>query len=242
MRKVLLFIWSVCLFLEVVASGNNLEINIFNVGWGNFVLLKRNNNVLVIDCGKANAFKKPQDRTRLVDILSGSENCRVIITHDHKDHSAARVLWNCLPEVSKRNAKFFYGWFPSNEEREHGVGRRGVRWVPLCNNPKALDGCLGDGVSIYCIIPERENIDRHVNNLVIGIKYGNKSFIFPGDANQNWFSENSEQLQTLISKLEGVDFLLIPHHGSMSDTGFFMKNAIEHFTGDSAPTSYPPLP
>jgi hypothetical protein len=35
-------------------------------------------------------------------------------------------------------------------------------------------------------------------------------------------------LKDLVTKLGGVDFPVIPDHGDMSDTGFFMKDAIEH--------------
>ncbi|MDR0580503.1 MAG: hypothetical protein LBG04_00075 [Holosporaceae bacterium] len=89
MKKVLLFIWSVCIFLGAVASGSNLEINIFSVGCGNFVLLKRDNNVLVIDCGVGaghNAANNSIDLEMLKNILNGSNNCKVIVTHEHEDH------------------------------------------------------------------------------------------------------------------------------------------------------------
>ncbi|MDR1366682.1 MAG: MBL fold metallo-hydrolase [Puniceicoccales bacterium] len=238
MRKVLLFTWSICFFLGTVAVGSNLEINIFNVGWGNFVLLKRDNNVLVIDCGKAGAFQASEAKERLRNILRGSNNCRVIITHDHKDHySAARVLWDCFHKVSKRNAEFFYGWVSSDgAPLTRETRKNAVKYYPLSSNPNVLDRCLGGGILIRCIIPVRENEDCHVNNLVVGIKYGNISFVFPGDANQDWFSENCERLKAFLEELGWVNFLLIPHHGSMSDTGFFMKDAIENFTkGTLAP-------
>ncbi|MDR0580502.1 MAG: hypothetical protein LBG04_00070 [Holosporaceae bacterium] len=127
--------------------------------------------------------------------------------------------------MSGRNAEFFHGWFSKKTRVVCGD----MRYLPLLGNLDGFDRCLGDGVLIWCIIPREENKDRHVNNLVVGIKYGNISFVFPGDANQNWFSENCEQLKALMEEFGGVDFLLIPHHGSMSDTGFFMKDAIEHF-------------
>ncbi|MDR2812431.1 MAG: hypothetical protein LBB05_01395 [Puniceicoccales bacterium] len=233
MKKVLLFVWSVCIFLGAVASGSNLEINIFSVGVGNFVLLRKDDNVLVIDCGKAGAFRTSQAKTRLENILERCISCTVVVTHDHKDHySAAHVLDQCFQTVCKGGISFFYGWSPSAEERKKEVKHGGVRYVPLCDNPGALDRCLGRDVSIHYIVPEANVVGAapHVNNLVIGIRYGNTSFIFPGDATQDWYSENCEKLKTLINQLGGVDFLLIPHHGSMSDTGFFMKGAIENFT------------
>ncbi|MDR2371917.1 MAG: hypothetical protein LBD60_02095 [Puniceicoccales bacterium] len=105
MKKVLLFIWSICLFLGTVAFGSNLEINIFNVGWGNFVLLRKDDDVLVIDCGKASVFKQLEAKNRLRDILMGDVNCKVVITHDHKDHySAASVLAAIMQE---KNIDFF---------------------------------------------------------------------------------------------------------------------------------------
>jgi hypothetical protein len=235
MKEVLLFVWNTCLFLGAVASESNLEINTFDVGCGNFVLLRKDDEVLIIDCGGATAFDRSSDKNRLKDILKGSKNCTVVITHNHEDHhSASGVLWSCFPEVYRGNMKFFYGWFPSAKERREEVMLHGnIRCVPLCDYQNALDGCLGMGVSIHHIIPKNieEETYPHINNLVVGIKYGNISFIFPGDANQDWFSENCEELKKLaIDQLGWVNFLLIPHHGNMSDTGFFMKDAIENFT------------
>ncbi|MDR0417867.1 MAG: hypothetical protein LBH08_00305 [Puniceicoccales bacterium] len=230
MKKVLLFIWSMCLFLEAIASGSNLEINIFNVGWGNFVLLRKDNNVLVIDCGKADAFELEPAKARLENILEKSENCTVVITHDHEDHySAACVLNECFQKATmqKGNIGFFYGWAPSKKDSSKRVERGSIQCNSWAGNLRALK-CLGNDVSIHCIIPEKYDKRHHVNNLVVGIKYGNKSFIFPGDATQDWFRENARSLIKLVDDLGGVDFLLMPHHGSMSDTGFLMKNAIEN--------------
>jgi hypothetical protein len=247
MKKVLLFVWSICLFLRAVAFGSNLEVNILSVGCGNFVLLKKDNNVLVIDCGvERNGISNYIDEEILKSILIGSDNCTVVITHDHEDHYiAASILNTCWLETDRaaevpgrRCINFFYGWFPLTRDQRNGVVREGVQ----CNrpaDPNFLNGCLGDGVFIQCIIPQGYDKDFHVNNLVIGIKYGDRSFIFPGDANQNWFNKNCEELIALIRQLGGVDFLLIPHHGSMSDTGFFVKSAIEHFT-DGSGSRYPP--
>ncbi|MDR1590723.1 MAG: MBL fold metallo-hydrolase [Puniceicoccales bacterium] len=241
MKKVLLFIGVICVWLEAIVSGSNLEVNIFSVGVGNFVLLRKDNNVLVIDCGGASYI----DKGILRNVLGGSESCTVVITHKHEDHyTAARVLRDCFRDESRGDAEFFHGWFSSNEEiLNPRSDRKRIQCRSLPNDPGALSRCLGDDVSIHCLVPG-ENVESahpHINNLVIGIKYGDVSFVFPGDANQDWLSENCERLEQLINELGGVNFLLIPHHGSMSDTGFFMKNAIEHFTGDSDVTSCSPL-
>jgi beta-lactamase superfamily II metal-dependent hydrolase len=240
MKKVLLFVWNICLFLGAVAFGSNLEVNILSVGCGNFVLLRKDNNVLVIDCGvEHNRISSYIDEEILKSILMGSDNCTVVITHDHEDHYIAASILNtywlethkATEAPGRRSMKFFYGWFPSTKDRRGEVVREGVRYDQLPADPNVLNGRL-NGVSIQCIIPQGYDKDSHVNNLVIGIKYGDRSFIFPGDANQNWFNKNCKELITLISQLGGVDFLLIPHHGSMSDTGFFMKGAIENLPGN----------
>jgi beta-lactamase superfamily II metal-dependent hydrolase len=237
MKKVLLFIGVICVWLEAIVSGSNLEVNIFSVGVGNFVLLRKGNSVLVIDCGGASYI----DKGILRNVLRGSKNCTVVITHKHEDHyAAAHVLRDCFRIESEGNAEFFHGWFSSNEEilNPKSIINR-IQCKSLPNNPGALARCPGDDVSIHCIIPTAnvENTYPHVNNLVIGIKYGDKSFIFPGDANQDWINENCERWKQFVKNLNGVDFLLIPHHGSMSDTGFFMQSAVEHFTDDSPATS-----
>jgi hypothetical protein len=93
---------------------------------------------------------------------------------------------------------------------------------------------LGGDIQIYTIVPGNDVIKahEHVNHSVLGVKYGPYSFIFPGDAAQNWFSEKCEDFEVLLNQLNGIDFLLLPHHGSMEDTGLFMKDAIEHCNGN----------
>jgi hypothetical protein len=97
-----------------------------------------------------------------------------------------------------------------------------------------LHTCLGDQIQVIGIVPDASAIGKHehVNNLVLAVQYGNRSFIFPGDANQEWFNNNCKKLEELLSQLGGIDFLLLPHHGSMEDTGLLMKDAIEHYNNN----------
>ncbi|MDR2812291.1 MAG: MBL fold metallo-hydrolase [Puniceicoccales bacterium] len=89
----------VYLWVGIIFESKGLEISVFNVGFGNFVLLREENNVLVIDCGKATCFSSNESKGILRSALEGCECCTVVITHAHFDHfSAANVLWNCFPK------------------------------------------------------------------------------------------------------------------------------------------------
>jgi hypothetical protein len=223
LRKFLIYVLFILGKFCIVFGTDGLAIYVFSVGVGNFVIIRYKADVLVVDCGGVGCFTSAASKDRVRNIVGNCDRVTCIISHDHQDHySALGILDQCLPNIPKENKNFYHGWFDRSRKVERSRVILQERSIDLLT-------CLGNDISICWIIPSKRvmNAHPHINNLVLGIRYGDISFVFPGDANQDWLSENHQKLKNLIQELQGVNFLLISHHGSMNDTGFVMQHAIE---------------
>jgi hypothetical protein len=187
------------------------ECRVYNVGQANLVVIKHNNNSLIIDCEKRR--EDIDDRIFQDSIFEFTNGTQVslVITHQHFDHY--NFLGSNREKLSEQgdfhftligglcngdttlfsipNAQFCEVWEGGAIQNAEGieVGRL---------DANTLQNCLGPDVRIQLLLPyESVGDQEHDQNLVLKVTYGNKSILFPGDA-------NGKLLDNIITKDENI--------------------------------------
>ncbi|MCF0147134.1 MAG: MBL fold metallo-hydrolase [Clostridium sp.] len=216
-----LLILSIFLLRELIykknsyINPNEIKIHYIDVGQGDAILVQVNNKNLLIDSGPRSEKKKLTD---YLDSIYISQFDYVIATHPHEDH-----IGNMSYIISNYNILNFYSpKIESNtttfENMAEALSRKNIKIKILKANNKTLN--LGENTLVEVFSPSLDSYDN-LNNYspIIKIYYGNTSFIFTGDAEENVESEVSNKSFNLKS-----DVLKLGHHGSSTSTS---KNFLE---------------
>ena len=81
---------------------------------------------------------------------------------------------------------------------------------------------IGD-IKIQILLPDKNTNDSNNNSLVMLIYAFNSSFLFTGDIEQK-----QEELLSRLEKEIIVDFLKIPHHGSLTSSSKYLLNTVKY--------------
>lgn len=211
----ILIILSLFLFKELLykknhsINPNEIKIHYIDVGQGDAILVQVNNKNLLIDSGPKSDKKK---LTNYLDSIYIPQFDYVIATHPHEDHignmsyiiSNYKILNFYSPKVESNTNTF--------EGMAEALSRKNIKIKILKANNKTID--LGENTLVEVFSPNLDSYDN-LNNYspIIKIYYGNNSFLFTGDAEENVEAEVISKSFNLKS-----DILKIGHHGSSTST------------------------
>jgi competence protein ComEC len=195
-----------------------LEVNFFDVGQGDAILIKApDGQNILIDGGpnlriveRLSAVLMPWDKK--IDLM--------VLTHPHDDHVTGLVnvlerfkVEKILYTGVNHDSPNYIAWLSAVRDKK----------IPLVilDRPRTIK--LGDNCRLEILYPLKSFLNKEVENLnntsiVMKLAYGETSFLFTGDA------EREEEKEILESGVElSADVLKIGHHGSdTSSSGEFL--------------------
>ncbi len=188
-------------------SGESLRVHILDVGQADCILIQGPERTMVIDGGES--WNGPD----IVQYLRAQGVDRIdyyLNTHPHSDHYGGIVqVMRAIP------AGEFLHHPPPEEAVPATRGYQKLLQFLLDSGTKTtvLDPGdtidLGGGAVLTCLAPLEEYDDLNNNSLVERLVYGNRAFLFTGDA------EKKSEAAILASGAElSADVYSIPHHGS----------------------------
>lgn len=207
----LILLFTGCTGLKVEQSNNierNLIISVFDVGQGDAILIQTpNNKNILIDAGPNSARdsligKLNRNRVKDIEVL--------ISTHPHEDHigNMDDVIKNYnikdiyMPKVTT-NTKTFINMMEEIKKKNIKIktAKAGIKFNV-------------DGLDFEFLAPN-ENFYEELNNysIVVRVKYGEKAFLFMGDAEK--LSEGEILKRGYDVK---ADVIKLGHHGSSSSS------------------------
>ena len=180
---------------------SNLEIYFFDVGQADSVLIKSNDDTVLIDAGNRN------DGENLVNYIKNDLKINdidiVIGTHPHEDHIGGMsyiidsfdIGKIYLPDVTS-NAKFFEKLLDSIESKDYKIS------IPKIGEKIKLNNLVFNVLSV-------DDNDKNINDcsIVLKLNYLDTKYLFMGDA-----SKSVEK--KLLYKDIKADVIKIGHHGS----------------------------
>lgn len=200
-----------------VLDNSNLEIYFFDVGQADSILIKNNNDTMLIDAGNNS------DGDNLVNYLKndiGISDIDIVVgTHPHEEHigglddviSSFDIGKIYMPDAIS-NSKTFEDVLDVIEKKDYSVS------VPIIDEIFEL-GNLKFKV-IYTGSDER---DLNNTSIVIKMIFGNTSYLFMGDA-------TSKTEKKILDSDINVDVIKIGHHGSSySSSEDFLNKVIPKY-------------
>lgn len=180
---------------------SNLEIYFFDVGQADSILIKSNDDTVLIDAGNRNDgenlanYIKNDLKINDIDIVIG--------THPHEDHIGGMsyiidsfdIGKIYLPDVTS-NAKFFEKLLDSIESKDYKIS------IPKIGEKIKLNNLVFNVLSV-------DDNDKNINDcsIVLKLNYLDTKYLFMGDA-----SKSVEK--KLLDKDIKADVIKIGHHGS----------------------------
>lgn len=201
---------------KVKPNPHVMLVHYIDVGQGDSILIQVNNKNLLIDSGPKS------DRKKLFSYLSSlylDKLDYVIETHPHDDH-----IGNMAEVIKKYNVSKFYAPKVQSstktfEQMIDALKSKNLKINVIKKGTNSID--LGENTKISVFSPIKDSYED-LNNYspVIKIEYGNTSFLFTGDAQEDVEKDilaNNEDIK--------ADVLKIGHHGSSTSTseGFLAK-------------------
>lgn len=186
-----------------------------DVGQGDSAIIEQNGHYMLIDAG-TNACE--QDLISYIDSLGITKFDYIIATHAHEDH-----IGSMDAVVNKYNVdKILFAKHTTTtktfENFVTAVNNKGLKlYAPSVNEEFAFQD-----TKFIALAPNSSKYEE-INNysIVIKVIYGDKSFLFAGDA-----EELSEE-EMLDKNLDlSADVLKVGHHGSKSSTSQKFLNAV----------------
>ncbi|MDR1366680.1 MAG: hypothetical protein LBJ13_02100 [Puniceicoccales bacterium] len=229
---IFLFIFSIIGGMGAVVNLNaaapdspNLEMYVFSVGQGNFILLKKDDRFLVVDvgCGAQgrNPLKQYKDkmnfdgklRKKLINIgfFDVRNSCVLLVTHNHWDHFC---LFSNLNRVVSTPFSFY-----ENQGSSIALDFWRIRRDKVVDCGSIIN-CLGGGSTVSCLVPPSNAEKAHEKNLIVFVKYGKVLFILPGDADGDYLNLNAGAFMDILrGESNGCTHccIVLPHHGSNSN-------------------------
>lgn len=190
-----------------VTDGAGLRVHILDVGQADCILIQGPEKTMVIDGGEAD------DADTIIGYLGDQGVTEIdyyLNTHPHADHyGGITQVMEAIP-----TGEFLFHPVPE----EHAPTARGYQKLlqyladtktktTVLNPGDTLD--LGGGAVMTYLAPLEEYEDMNNNSLVGRLTYGERAFLFTGDA------EKKSEAAILESGAElSADVYSVPHHGS----------------------------
>ena len=205
--------------LETVPEDqNNFSAHFINVGQGDCTLLKCKDDVVLIDCGEAEANKAVED---YLDARAIKEIDYFVITHMHSDHmggaseifedyTVKNVIMTKLTEQNTPTTDIYKNLLLSIKDSGAKV-----------YSAQPGDEYKLDNFSFTVLSPSKNYTELNNTSVVVRAVYGKTSYIFMGDA------EMYAEKDILGSDLElDSDVIKIGHHGSKTSTSESLLDAV----------------
>lgn len=202
----------------LVEFEDNLQIHFVDVGQADAILITQGDNAMLVDAGEN------ETRDELKDYITsqGISNLDyVVATHPHSDHIGAmyyiidnfnvnQVLMSGKTHTTKTYEKLLTSI--KNKNIEKMVPKLGDKFT------------LGDATFEIVGPTYKSSYGDNLNDysLVIKLTFGNNTFLFTGDA-----EENSEEDMVASGINLKCDLLKVGHHGSSTATTEEFLNAVE---------------
>jgi beta-lactamase superfamily II metal-dependent hydrolase len=191
----------------------------FNVGQANFIVLRKNDECVIIDAGFSGTSSANPDTMRdlINDVFTGVRVKAVFLTHPHEDHynlfSSPQSLF--AGEWKKhvlQNSVFYLGGTVTDwSTTRAGTFLNAATKKLYYNDPTFYkDKCINDlitGVSfrIFCLTPPTSGDNKL--SLLIQVSFMDKNLLFTGDAE----GDSIDRLQATVCNLEQLSDLYKLH-------------------------------
>lgn len=179
---------------KAVVDGN-LQLHIIDVGQADAALLiLPTGERIMIDTGTEESGEAILSHLAKWDVKALD---LVILSHNHDDHAGGlSVIANAMPV----GGVLYSGEAPTG--------------CDLSTRELAAGDCFTIGKVRFTVLGPLSEADVENRSLILRIDYGERSFLFTGDAEAG----EEELLLSAVSDLLNVDFLKVAHHGSATSS------------------------
>ena len=203
---------------------HSLEMTAFSVGSGEAILLRRNQQVILIDGGAGGDAENLPLGNFLAGYLAGQKLklAAFIATHPHTDHLNAIVplLLTGGTQLLAPGATYY-------DNGEAYPNKLLATLVPLLNSPSTgltrvsvtqagTSFTLGSDVKIKLFVNGRDKPHPPYKSIFMSVKFGQASFLFTGDS---YIAYENDLVQSGHKDDLPAHVLKITHHGSKYGTG-----------------------
>lgn len=191
--------------VSVLKTNSNLEVYYFDVGQADSILIRENDNNILIDAGNN------EDGEKLVNYLKNDLNIEkfnmVVGTHPHEDHiggldnviDSFDIDTILMPNATS-TSKTFENVLDSIEKKDYKI-----------TVPKNNEVFNYNNINIKVLYTGTDEKDLNNTSIVLKLTYQNNKFLFMGDA-------TSKVEKKLLNEDIKSDVLKIGHHGSEYST------------------------
>ena len=202
---------------------NGLHLFFFDVGHGNFILVRDKDNAMIVDAGGNKTADIMAYIKNLFETCLGNATLnQIIITHDHKDHT------NYVEEVKKWGNKDTVQEISLNPFEFATI----IRWQVPSGSPisNATLSFLKQLTVLQANSQDDEAIKRYENHRssVFVLTYQGLNVLFTGDATgvslDNYVEKHQGSNLGIVAAnrelLKNIHLFVMPHHGSSTEDSF----------------------